>query len=67
MAIVVRIWSRIPFTIVAIVITVDTPITTPRIVRLERSLFVRSASTAMPTFSRSWSAETKRIIRRAAR
>jgi len=47
--------------------TVATPITTPRIVRLERSLFVRSASAAMPTFSQTWSTETKRIIRRAAR
>ena len=53
MLIVVRIWSRIPFTIVAIVMTVATPITTPRIVRLERSLFVRIASRAIPMFSRS--------------
>jgi hypothetical protein len=33
--------------------TVDTPITTPRIVRADRSLLVRSASNAMPTFSRT--------------
>jgi len=33
--------------------TVDTPMTTPRIVSAERSLLVRNASNAMPTFSRS--------------
>ena len=44
-----------PRTIAAIDITVDTPMTTPRIVSAERSLLVRSASNAMPMFSRSWS------------
>ena len=49
----VTICSRMPFTIAAIAITVATPITTPRIVSAERSLLVRSASNAMPMFSRS--------------
>lgn len=41
----------IPCTIDAIVITVATPITTPRMVRPERSLLMRNASNAIPKFS----------------
>ena len=37
-----KIWSRIPSTIDAIAMTVETPITTPRMVSAERSLFERS-------------------------
>src|SRR5215207_6493704 len=44
-----------PRTMAAIDITVDTPITTPRIVSAERSLLVRRASNANAMFSRSWS------------
>src|SRR2546430_3666708 len=44
---VLMIWSRIPWTIEAIAITVATPITTPRIVSAERSLLARSWSRAM--------------------
>src|SRR5688500_11942714 len=44
------IWSRIPWTIDAIAITVATPMTTPRIVSAERSLLTRSASSATATF-----------------
>jgi len=39
---VVMIWSRMPCTMDAIAITVATPITTPSIVRAERSLFARN-------------------------
>ena len=41
--------------IAAIAITVDTPITTPRIVSPERSLFARSVSTAIETLFRTFS------------
>src|SRR3989442_12880923 len=44
---VLMIWSRIPWTIEAIAITVATPITTPRIVSAERSLLARSWSRAI--------------------
>src|SRR5882672_2501197 len=43
----VIIWSRIPCTMDAIAITVATPITTPKMVRPERSLLARSWSSAM--------------------
>jgi hypothetical protein len=48
-SIVLMICPRMPFTMEAMAMTVDTPITTPRIVRPERSLFARMASRAMPT------------------
>src|SRR2546430_4790380 len=44
---VLMIWSRIPWTIEAIAITVATPITTPRIVSAERRLLARICSKAM--------------------
>jgi len=62
-----RIWSRMPFTIVAMVITVATPMTTPRIVSAERILLTRSASSAIPRFSRNWSVDGKRLTRPAVR
>src|SRR5580765_7619181 len=43
----VMIWSRIPWTMDAIAITVATPMTTPRMVRPDRSLLARSWSRAM--------------------
>src|SRR5579872_5603651 len=46
-----------PATIVAIAITVDTPITTPRIVRLERPFAAASELRAEPTFSGNLRAE----------
>src|SRR4026208_1732861 len=42
-----KIWRRMPCTSDATAITVVTPMTTPRIVRVERSLFARIASSAM--------------------
>src|SRR5262245_53668826 len=50
-----------PFTIVAIVITVLMPMTTPRIVSADRILLTRSVSTAIPMFSRMCS--TRRMER----
>ena len=44
-----KIWVRMPWTIDAIAITVVTPMTTPRIVRPERSLLARSESRAIAT------------------
>jgi hypothetical protein len=46
-----KIWVRIPCTMEAMVMTVVTPITTPSIVRKERSLFdlIESAAIATPS------------------
>jgi hypothetical protein len=56
-----KIWVRMPCTMEAMVITVLTPITTPKMVRNERSLLARIESTAMETPS-----PTLRIIRLVA-
>ena len=57
-----KIWVRIPWTIEAMVMTVVTPITTPRMVRADRSLLARIESAAIATPS-----PRLRIIRPGAR
>src|SRR4051794_4528829 len=49
------IWSRTPETMVAIAMTVETPMTTPRMVRPERPFAAARESTAETTFSLNWS------------
>ncbi len=61
-----KIWVRMPCTMEAMVITVATPITTPRIVRPERSLLFRIVSRAMTIPSRTLGMLAMRYSARSA-